>query len=110
MATKLDYGVQRVRAGKRNYYYFRNRASGVRIKLQGEPGSPEYNQSYEAALREHAPIKALPQIIRARGVARGSLAWVLEQYKARSKEWLEAAEFDPRDLRPQASLAGCPLR
>jgi hypothetical protein len=80
MKTKSDYSVQKVKVGKRNYYYFRNRASGVRVALDGEPGSREYELSYEAALREHAPMKALPQILRARGAAPGSLAWVLAQY------------------------------
>ena len=92
MATKSDYSVQKIKVGKRNYYYFRNRASGVRIKLDGEPGSREYQLSYEAAVREHAPMKKLQQIVRARGAAPGSLVWVLEQYKAKSKEWLNAAE------------------
>jgi hypothetical protein len=80
MKTKSDYSVQKVKVGKRNYYYFRNRASGVRVALDGEPGSREYELNYEAALREHAPMKALPQILRARGAAPGSLAWVLAQY------------------------------
>jgi integrase len=88
---KSDYSVQKVRAGKRSYYYFRNRANNVSIPLNGEPGSREYELSYEAALRQHAPMKALPQILRARGAAHGSLAWVLAQYKERSKEWLNAA-------------------
>jgi integrase len=90
MKSKLDY-VQTVKVGKRKYYYFRNRSSGDRVKLDGEPGTREFDVSYEAALRAYAPLRALTEITRANGAVPGSFAWVLAQYKAKSKEWLNAA-------------------
>lgn len=79
------------KSGGRKYYFFRNQASGATTKLDGEPGTPEFKESHQTALRKFAPLRALTAITRAAGVGRGSLAWVLEQYKARSTEWLNAA-------------------
>ena len=76
----LDY-VQVVKAGGRKYYYFRNQSSGATTKLDGEPGTPAFKESYQKALRAFAPLRAMTAITRAAGAGRGSLAWVLEQYK-----------------------------
>jgi integrase len=86
----LDY-VHVVKVGGRKYYYFRNQSSGATTKLDGEPGTPEFKESYQKALRAFAPLRAMTAITRATGTGRGSLAWVLEQYKERSTEWLNAA-------------------
>jgi hypothetical protein len=89
-AERLEY-VHVVKAKGKLYYYFRNQSSGAGTKLDGEPGTPEFKESYQKALREFAPLRTVTAITRALGVGRGSLAWVLHQYKERSTEWLNAA-------------------
>jgi integrase len=80
--------VQPVRARGRMYYYFRR--GRIRIKLSGRPGSREFQDSYDAALRQNAPhLLQQPQ----RGAAgRGSLAWVIDCYKAKAEAWAEASD------------------
>ena len=92
MNIDLPY-VVRVKARGRSYYYFRKGVDadgrgGIRIALPGRPGTRAFQDAYEQALREHAPHL---QAKRRRGEAgRGALAWVIEQYKARSTQWTEA--------------------
>jgi hypothetical protein len=80
--------VQPVRARGRMYYYFRR--GRTRIALSGRPGSREFQDSYDAALRQNAPhLLQQPK----RGAAgRGSLAWVIHRYKARAEAWAEASD------------------
>ena len=59
MNINLPY-VVRVKARGRSYYYFRtgvdaNGRGGTRIPLPGHPGTREFQDAYQAALREHAP-------------------------------------------------------
>jgi integrase len=78
--------VVRIRARGRSYYYFRRGA--LRERIPGHPGSREFSDAYEALKREHAR-----QLIQqTRGAGRGALAWVVEQYKAKSEQWLNASE------------------
>lgn len=86
---KIDYPyVMRVKARGRWYNYFRRGA--LRIALPGKPGTREFQDAYDLALREHAP-----QLVSARrsalGAGRGSVAWVIEQYKRKSESWAEAS-------------------
>ncbi|MGD0025907.1 MAG: tyrosine-type recombinase/integrase [Xanthobacteraceae bacterium] len=93
---KIDLPYLDIRkAGGRTYYYFRKGVDasgrgGTRVALPGHPGMREFQDAYRSALREYAP-----QLIEARsrrGVAgRGSVAWVIEQYKLKSKQWEEAS-------------------
>jgi integrase len=80
--------VQPVKSRGRTYYYFR-RAGIKSIKLPGQPGSREFQDAYQAALRRHAPEK-IEKPRRASGAGRGALAWVIEQYKLRSPQWRDA--------------------
>src|SRR4030095_17241598 len=53
-----------------------------------QPGSREFSDAYEALKREH-----VPQLMQqARGAGRGALAWVIEQYRLKSEQWLNASE------------------
>ena len=97
MKSDLPPYVQPVNARGRTYYYFRR--GDVRIKLSGTPGSREFQNAYDAAVREHGPqleVTLLPQL--ASGAGRGALAWVIQRYKEKSKQWTSASEFDARDL------------
>jgi hypothetical protein len=71
MNIKLPY-VVRVKARGRYYYYFRTGVDaagrgGTRIALPGHPGTREFQDAYQLALREHAPH--LQQQSRQRGGA-----------------------------------------
>ena len=95
MKTKPDFDlpdfVQPVFARGRWYFYFRR--GKVRIKLPGQPGSHEFQNAYDAALRAHGPqpeVTPLPQL--ASGAGRGSVAWVIEQYKKKSEQWANASD------------------
>ena len=101
MKTKSDFDlpdfVQPVLARGRWYFYFRR--GKVRIKLPGQPGSHEFQNAYDAALRAHGPqpeVTPLPQL--ASGAGRGSVAWVIEQYKKKSEQWANASRLDAGDL------------
>jgi len=81
--------VVRIRARGRSYYYFRRGA--LRERIPGHPGSREFSDAYEALKREH-----VPQLMQqARGAGRGALAWVIEQYRLKSEQWLNASESTP---------------
>lgn len=79
--------VMRVKARSRFYYYFRR--GRLRIRLPGKPGTREFVDSYDLALRQHAP-----EVLKTRtyGAGRGALAWVIERYKAKSEAWAQASE------------------
>jgi integrase len=85
MKLELPY-VQTVKVKGRSYYYFRNQTTGKRIKLDGRPGSREFEASYQSALLANGPKRPA----RATGAGRGSLAWVTERYKATSLDWEKA--------------------
>lgn len=94
MPTFLPYVIC-IRAGKRDYYYFRYGAdreggNAVRIRLPGAPGSREFLKAYEAAKAQHIPVPA----IRPGGVSFpvASLGWTIQQYKLRAPQWREAAD------------------
>lgn len=71
--TRHNATVWYVRVGKR-----------PRVRIRGDYGSREFMAAYEAALAgEPAPAAT-------RGGARGSLAWLIERYRA-SGEWLRLA-------------------
>ena len=85
MKVDLPY-VIRIRSRGRMYYYFRRGA--LRVRLPGHPGSREFSEAYAALKREH-----VPQLVQqTRGAGRGALAWVIEQYKLKSEQWLSASE------------------
>jgi integrase len=88
MKVELPYVWRASRRG-RMYYYFRfgvdgEGRGGKLIPLPGAPGTREFQNAYDAALRQQA---------RRRGQGTpGSLAWVIEQYKSKSKEWEGGSE------------------
>ena len=85
--------VIKIRAGKRDYYYFRfgdaDRASDnrKRIRLLGAYGSREFLREYERLRDEHAPA---PNITPATGFPVGSLGWAIGEYKRKSPKWKKA--------------------
>jgi integrase len=96
MKVKFHRVVRRVRNG-RIYYYFRYGVDGrgyggKLIALPGVPGTREFQTAYDGLLREHAPgVVALAARRTGRGVlARGSLGWVIIEYKTKSSQWAEA--------------------
>ncbi|HZR88436.1 MAG TPA: tyrosine-type recombinase/integrase [Bradyrhizobium sp.] len=100
MKTYKDYEyVQRIpgKRGKPDYHYFRNQLTGERFTLSGKPGSQKFDEAYQKAVRAHAPIQVVPKILRTLGTARGSLKWVIDEYKQRSKEWADAKQ-STRDI------------
>ena len=95
MNIDLPY-VVRIKSRGRSYYYFRkgvdaNGRGGIRIALPGDPGTREFREAYEVALRENAPHLIQQSTPRGRA-GRGSLAWVIEQYKLKSVQWLNAGD------------------
>jgi integrase len=94
MRIDLPY-VMRVRARGRTYYYFRagvdaSGRGGSRVPLPSTPGTREFQAAYEQALREHAP-HLLQKPARRGEEGRGALAWVIDQYKAKSPQWAAAS-------------------
>jgi hypothetical protein len=87
MKIDLPY-VQPVKVRGRMYYYFRK--GKVRFKLSAEPGSRDFDDAYETALRTHAPEEFEARRRQASRGGRGSVAWVIEQFRTKSPQWLEA--------------------
>jgi integrase len=87
MKVDLSY-VQAVKARGRIYYYFRKGV--VRFRLPGQHGSREFEDAYETALRTHAPDEFEARRRQTWGGRRGSVVWVIEQFKARSPQWRDA--------------------
>lgn len=78
------------RHGKRVYYV--RRGKGRRYPVQGEPGTPQFNAAYQAAMAAcragEAPGEGAPQTVR---FAPGTLGWAVQMYRA-SLEWAELAQ------------------
>lgn len=76
---------------KRKRMYFRR--AGKRIRLRSEPGTPEFDEEYTAALRG---LKPEPTELRVMPPVGGSLAWLVSRY-------LESATFKrlAKDTRSQ---------
>jgi integrase len=64
--------IERTRHGEVVFYF--RRGKGVRIRIRGAYGSPEFLEAYEAARTATAPQRA-PR------AASGSLAWLVARYK-----------------------------
>jgi integrase len=99
MKIMLPY-VKVVRRGRRTYYYFRSGVDGhgyggKNIKLP-DLRSREFQDRYDALLRAHAPHVAMAPKRAGRG-GEGSLAWVIAQFKEKSKQW-EKASTSTRDV------------
>jgi integrase len=89
--TELPPYVQPVKARGRIYYYFRRGA--VRITLPGYPGTREFQNAYDAAMRDHGlALEGTPLLQLARGGGPGSVAWVIERYKQKSAQWATASK------------------
>jgi len=61
---------EKTRHGK-NVWYFRR--GGRRLRLRSQPGTPDFEVEYQAALSGEAPPR--------RGAAPGTLAWLVERYR-----------------------------
>jgi hypothetical protein len=69
-------------APRQNRLYFRERsAGGLRIRLKGEFGSPEFMPQYEAAARTEAARSEVSKPSGRAKEAQGSLAWLIAQYR-----------------------------
>jgi integrase len=94
MKLRLSHVIKRSRRG-RDYFYFRSgvdsRGHGGKLRpLPGVPGTREFQTLYESLLRLHAPAVLARQPRRQQG-GQGSLSWVIEQYKTKSKQWNKAS-------------------
>jgi enterobacteria phage integrase len=73
----------RDRHGKQRHYF---RRGATKAPLPGLPGSAVFMEEYNRLLSLHAPVAPVK-----RGKAeRGSLSWVITEYKATSKKWAKA--------------------
>ena len=84
MATlKLRYvNSYRDRHGKLRHYF---RKGTIRAPLDGAPGSAVFMKEYQRLLAQHAPAPLK------RGKSEeGTVAWVIAQYRAKSKDWAKA--------------------
>jgi integrase len=92
---KIDY-VTHKRVKGRDYYYFRYGADGAGkgdkyVRLDGAPGSHEFQKSYAAALAEYGPAPAA-RLAPGSPFPVGSLGWVIAEYKRKAPQWREAAD------------------
>jgi integrase len=89
----LPYVIH-IRAGKRDYYYFRygtheHGQGGVRVRLPGAPGSREFLRAYETLRTEHVPaVYVTPPT----GFPVASLGWAIGEYKRKSPKWRKATD------------------
>jgi integrase len=67
------------------YFYFRK--GKLRLPLVGIPGTREFQDAYEEAISEHAPEMRK----RLRGATKGTINWVVGEFKA-SEKWNKLAE------------------
>jgi integrase len=82
--VRLKYvNSYRDRHGKQRHYF---RRGAVKKPLLGLPGSKIFMDEYKRLLAVHAPTRAAK---RDNGEP-GTLSWVIEQYKAKSKKWKKA--------------------
>jgi enterobacteria phage integrase len=82
---KLKYvHVYRDRHGQLRHYF---RRTGVNTPLDGLPGSAVFMERYKELLAQHAPAAST----RAKAES-GTVAWVIEQYRVKSKSWAKAAQ------------------
>jgi integrase len=85
--------VLRIRAGKRDYYYFRYGADAAgrgdkRVRLPGAPGSREFLHAYNALRAQHIPDQPIGP---GGAFPTGSLGWTIARYKLKAPQWKEAA-------------------
>lgn len=74
----------RDRHGRLRHYF---RRGAFREALNGLPGSPAFMEDYGRLITLHATDKA-PTAVKRHAAGRGTLAWVIQQYRA-SKLWRE---------------------
>jgi hypothetical protein len=87
---KLKYvNSYRDRLGKQRHYF---RKGGIRVPLDGVPGSAVFMEEYQALLAQHAPV-----ITRRGKPDEGTVDWVITQYRAKSKKW-ERAKPSSREV------------
>jgi integrase len=82
--VRLKYvNSYRDRHGKQRHYF---RKGAVKEPLLGLPGSKIFMDEYKRLLAVHAPARAAKR----NNAESGTLSWVIEQYKAKSKKWAKA--------------------
>lgn len=95
MHVKLRWVLSdKSRHGKKRYYFRRNRTKKM-VRLQGAPGSPEFLESYNAAL-VGTPVETKSS---AQKLSKDTLEWLVRGY-------YESAEFQQLDITTQRSRRG----
>src|SRR5208282_4508155 len=89
--ARMPYLVKEIARG-RLFWYFR-RGRGLRIRIHGDYGSPEFMRNYESALLGAAAPQKRPP------AANGTLGWLIDCYKGSSAwERLSATTKSQRAL------------